>query len=213
MNANPGPNVTLTTVSAYNTGAHEYAEHSNDRTPLNRLHDRFRDLLSPEARILDLGCGPGHDAAELATRGLRVTAFDPAGGLLAEAKAHASITHLVQGDARLLPFAPQSFDGIWACASLLHVPKGEVPAALSEASRCLRSGGVLFTSMQHGQGELIVDRSLELPVRYYFFYLSDEWSRLVSNAGFELIDQQVNPTTAGLTKGATGWIETFARKP
>jgi hypothetical protein len=50
-------------------------------------------------------------------------------------------------------------------------------------------------------------------LRYYFFYQADEWLSLVRAAGFELIDQRINPTTYGLTKGANGWIETFARKP
>jgi hypothetical protein len=52
-----------------------------------------------------------------------------------------------------------------------------------------------------------------LPTRFYYFYLASEWLDLVSRAGFQVLDQAINPTTSGLTAGANGWIETFARKP
>ena len=65
------PDPVLDTSVSYERGAAEYAEHSRDRTPLAHLLDRFATLVGPNALVLDLGCGPGHDAAELAKRGLR----------------------------------------------------------------------------------------------------------------------------------------------
>lgn len=203
------------TVASYDQGAAEYAEHSRDRAPLHHLHTRLRELLYPHALVLDLGCGPGHDAGELAYQGLTVVGLDAASGLLKLARAEASIAgRLVQGDARVLPFAAESFDGIWACASLLHIPKSQIVGALTEALRVLKPRGVLFTSMQHGSGEMVAcDPGFGFGLRHYFFYEAPEWQALLNGAGFEIIDQRVNPTTYGLTKGANGWIETFARKP
>jgi ubiquinone/menaquinone biosynthesis C-methylase UbiE len=84
------------------------------------------------------------------------------------------------GDAREIPFRPAIFDGVWAYASLLHLQKADVPLALAEAFRILRPGGVLFTSMQHGSGELVpYDPGFGLPQRHYFFYGAGEWATLV----------------------------------
>jgi ubiquinone/menaquinone biosynthesis C-methylase UbiE len=214
MTSSPDP--VLSTLTSYDLGAAEYAEHSRDHEALNPLHQRFRDLVGPGASILELGCGPGHDAAELARLGLNVCGFDPVPGLLGQAtRNHVELKgHLLQADARRLPFRGDSFDGAWACASLLHVPKQDIGQAIREAFRTLRPNGVLFTSMQHGDGELVpYEPGSQLPARFYFFYRADEWQELVKAAGFRILDQRVNSTSYGLTADATGWIETFARKP
>jgi SAM-dependent methyltransferase len=207
------PDHLLTTLASYEAGAAEYAAHSADRAALARLHERFAELVGTNRLVLDLGSGPAHDAAELARQGLRAIACDPTRGLLASGD-HPELTgKLLQADARMIPLANGSLDGIWACASLLHLPKHQVPVALSEAHRVLRSGGVLFTSMQHGIGEFVpYDPGFGLPLRQYFFYGEDEWGQLVTGAGFEIVDQRVNHTGQGVTAHADGWIETFARK-
>lgn len=165
------------TIAAYEGGARAYAEHSRDRGGLAHLHRRFATLLQPGARILDLGCGPGHDAAKLADLRLNVVGCDPARGLLHEAREHEALQgRLIAGDGRQLPFDGESFDGVWACASLLHIPKSQVSGALSEVQRVLRVGGVLFTSMQEGIVDGLVATSDADPLlpRHYTYYVADE---------------------------------------
>jgi len=213
MSSSPDPE--LSTIAAYDAGAVDYAEHFRDRMPLNRLQEHFVTVVGSGAAVLDLGCGPGHDAAELSSQGLRVTAFDPARGLLNEAVRHPSLAGLlVQGDARALPFAAGAFDGIWSCASLLHVPKRDVAHALAEVFRVLKPGGILFTSMSEGNqaGAVPVD-SNGLSRRLYYYHREHTWSTLVSGAGFEVVYHDVKRNSANLNPGSTGWIETFARKP
>jgi ubiquinone/menaquinone biosynthesis C-methylase UbiE len=213
MTSSPDPE--LQTVAAYNTGAAAYAQHSQDRKPLNRLHEHFASLVGSGAQVLDLGCGPGHDAAELRMRGLSVTGFDAAGELLRESRKYPGLAgRLLQGDARTLPLATSSFDGIWSCASLLHVSKRDVGHALAEAFRILKPGGVLFTSMSEGEQRGAVSvHSDGLEPRVYYYHRQETWAALVAGAGFEIVDHRVRRQGGNFNPGSTGWIETFARKP
>lgn len=209
------PDPELQTIAAYDAGAAVYAVHSRDREPLSHLHKRFVLLAGPGAVVLDLGCGPGHDAAKLAARGLRVTGYDAATVLLREAREHSSLAgRLVQGDARLLPFAAASFDAVWSCASLLHVPKRDIGQALMQVFRVLKPGGVFFTSMSEGgEPDAVPVDSEGLARRLYYYHRQEAWGALLSGAGFEIIDHCVQRESGNFNPGSTGWIETFARRP
>jgi SAM-dependent methyltransferase len=119
-----------------------------DMTPLYR---RFLPLLPDRARILDAGCGSGRDARVFATLGHHVTAFDASPALAALAE-----RHLGQPVAclRFQGIAWQAaFDGIWACASLLHVPAAELPEVMQQLCLALKPGGALYASFKYGSGE------------------------------------------------------------
>jgi SAM-dependent methyltransferase len=213
MTSSPDPE--LDTIAAYDARPVAYAEHSRDREPLNRLHDHFVQLVGAGARVLDLGCGPGHDAAELARRGLRVTGLDLSRGLLLEGRSHpALVGSLILADARQLPIVSYSFDGVWSCASLLHVPKRDIAHAIAELYRVLKPSGILFTSMSEG-GEpgAIPVISDGLSQRLYYYHREEDWAALVCGAGFEILDHGVNRKSGHFNPGSTGWIETFARRP
>jgi ubiquinone/menaquinone biosynthesis C-methylase UbiE len=205
----------LRTIAAYEANATAYAQYSSDRSGLNLLHSRLAELLPRASLVLDLGCGAGHDAAELARRGLTVYGCDPARGLLVEGLIHPEIAAFVQAESGQLPILGSTLDGIWACASLLHVPRSQVGLALAEAFRVLKVGGVLFTSMSEGEvaGPVASSPSASMPERTYYYYSQPDWAEMVSKAGFEVIDQRVNRLSDRLNPGSTGWIETFARKP
>jgi ubiquinone/menaquinone biosynthesis C-methylase UbiE len=208
------PDSLVATIRAYDAGAVRYAEHSRDRTGLARLRDGLLTLLPPQPRILDLGSGPGHDGALLAASGASVVALDPAEGLLLEARRYPAIaSRLVRGDAGNLPFATASFDGIWSCASLLHVAHADTALALAEAFRVLKPGGVAFFSMSEGNlhGPVLVS-DLGLAARTYYYHEAASWAGLLAHAGFEIAAHTVNRSAGNFNPGSTGWIETFARK-
>ncbi len=206
----------LVNVRAYDDGAARYASQRRDRSFAEGLYDRFASLVGPGGLILDLGCGPGVDFAGLSRHGLRPVGCDPAGETLRQTKTSGAARAIVQGEARGLPFASASFDGVWACASLLHVPRSEAGRALQETVRVLKPGGVLFTSMMAGEGEGTITSGADNPVRwprYYVHYRPEEWSSLLAGVSLEVIQQSVKHTSEGVNPGATGWIETFARRP
>jgi 2-polyprenyl-3-methyl-5-hydroxy-6-metoxy-1,4-benzoquinol methylase len=118
---------------------------------LSALHQRFLAHLPTGGHILDAGCGSGRDARAFLEQGYTVTAFDAAPALAELASAHCGLPVAVL---RLEEIDWQArFDGIWACASLLHLSLLELPDVLRRLAVALKPGGVLFTSFKHGHGE------------------------------------------------------------
>jgi SAM-dependent methyltransferase len=119
--------------------------------PMDPLYARFLPHIPAGGHILDAGCGSGRDTQAFLARGYRVTAFDASPTLAALAEHHTGRT------VQVLRFQDlawrREFDGIWACASLLHVPAAELPAALRRLVLALRPGGTLYASFKYGRGE------------------------------------------------------------
>ena len=110
------------------------------------------EIVGAPARILELGCGHGRDAAWLEAHGVDVVAADLSAGMLAETRLRVT-GPVVQLDMRALAFRSAVFDGVWSNAAMLHLPKAVVPGALAGVRRILRPGGVFFVSIQVGAGE------------------------------------------------------------
>jgi len=116
-----------------------------------RLHAPFPRELDPGARILDIGCGVGRDARAFLAAGHDVTAVDASHEM-------ARIATDVTGQPALrmrfdeMEFLDE-FDGVGACASLLHVPKDDMSDILARVVRSLRVGGVLQLSVKYGETE------------------------------------------------------------
>ncbi len=140
----------------------------------------------PNGRVLDVGCGHGRDTAWLARRGCRAVGVDLSAGMLRQARAHR--LPLAQADMRWLPFRAGTFGGVWCNAALLHLPKRLAPLALGEMRRVLSRQGVLFLSLQEGQGEVWEPTSygLKLP-RFFVRYAADEAVTLLRAAGFSIV--------------------------
>ena len=118
------------------------------------LRQRLLDALPvapARARILDLGCGPGRDAAAFSQAGAEVIALDASPAMIALTRQAAPQALAVCAD--LLTWtAPAPLHGVWACASLLHVAPDALPDALARIAGWLHPGGVLYASFQRGDG-------------------------------------------------------------
>ncbi|GGD59624.1 class I SAM-dependent methyltransferase [Lacimicrobium alkaliphilum] len=119
------------------------------------LYQRFLPLLPAGAHILDAGCGSGRDAFYFLQQGYRVTAFDASAELVAMA------SELTAIDVRHCRFDEMTLSepvqGIWACASLLHVPHADLAATFAHLASFLESGGWFYCSFKYGQGEVCRD--------------------------------------------------------
>jgi SAM-dependent methyltransferase len=141
--------------------------------------------------VLDAGAGPGQHTAALADSGLRAVALDASEAMAALARARG--VPVVRGDLRRLPFADGAFDGVWASASLLHVPRDEVPATLAEWRRVAAPGGLLALSTASGGTDgwedPPYDTGGERPPRRWFTYHDEEPLRgLLDAAGWAVED-------------------------
>jgi SAM-dependent methyltransferase len=138
------------TLQYYNETAQTFVQGTID-ADLRKLHRRFLRLLPIQAHILDLGCGSGRDSKAFLDAGYQVTAIDGSVGCCHLAGEYIGQPVLCQTFAEL--DFDQAFDGVWACASLLHVPYAELTDIFRKVARALRPGGYLYASFKYGDFE------------------------------------------------------------
>ena len=113
--------------------------------------NRFTECLPPEALILDFGCGSGRDTKAFLDAGFRVDAIDGSAELCASASAYTGIPVKQMLFSEL--DACEKYDGIWACASILHLPVKELEDVIGKLERALVPDGVLYASFKYGTFE------------------------------------------------------------
>ncbi|WP_117195329.1 class I SAM-dependent methyltransferase [Rhizobium terrae] len=137
------------TTRFYSDNAATYAARLSEAS-LMRL-DRFLEKLAPGAEILELGCGNGRDSAEMILRGFRAVPTDGTLEMTAEASKRLGIPVGVLRFENIDMI--EAFDGVWANACLLHVPRPELGDILARIHAALRPGGVFYASFKAGEAE------------------------------------------------------------
>jgi len=170
--------------AAYDRIAAEYGR-VNAVMPLElaALAQEMVHLVGSPAQILDIGCGHGRDMAWFEAQGMGVTGVDLSAGMLAQARQLVA-GELIMMDMRNLAFQSAQFDGAWCCASLLHLPKHEVPCVLKEIHRILKLGGVLALTVQEGSGEGWEAGYGKSVKRFFARYEEREMKAFLSDGGF-----------------------------
>ena len=155
------------TLQFYRRNAEAYAR--REITSRQQRLTRFVELLPPGAAILELGCGAGGDCAEMIARGFDVTPTDgsPEMAAVAARRLDRPVGTLLFDDLD----AVEAYDGVWANACLLHVPRDRLANVLSLIHRALKPGGVFYASYKAGEGEArdTLDR--------YYNYPTEDWLR------------------------------------
>ena len=138
------------TLNYYNQCAEAYNE-----TTLNIEFDSKREMLlkylQPNAHILDLGCGSGRDSKGFLQKGYKVTAVDGSKELCKIASKNIGQDVICQLFNEL--DAVNEFDGVWACASLLHLPTNELKQTLKRVEKALKKDGYFYASFKYGDFE------------------------------------------------------------
>jgi SAM-dependent methyltransferase len=158
----------------------------------------------PPFTILDFGCGPGRDLKAFADLGHVAIGLDGAAHFAAMARAYSGC-EVWQQDFVALDLPENHFDGIFANASLFHVPSVELRRVLGDLRATLKPGGVLFSSNPRGNNEEGWNEG-----RYGAYHDPDKWCRMVSAAGFTEIGHYYRP--AGLPRQRQPWFASVWRR-
>lgn len=158
------------TVGWYNRNAQNYFDETIGRS-MEDYYPKFLKYLSQGADILDAGCGSGRDSKAFIDKGYKVTAFDASSEMT---KLASRATGLDVITATFENFKSNKlFDGIWACTSLLHVPKKDFENSLSNLTDHLNLGGVLFAYLKEGQNEEVDSKG-----RFFSYFKVDELKQI-----------------------------------
>ncbi len=195
------------TRASYDTVVGEFAEKHSDVNKIVPLMLPFTERLPQAAMILDAGCGPGRDAKVFISQGYTVVGVDFSREMLRLASSVKGLETKLS-DLRNIDYRDQSFDGIWANASLHHFDQKDVTAALSEFSRLLKPGGILFVAVKRGRYEGFTEEYPACP-RFYGKYSLNDVRHLVGAFDLNVIK---SATFTGEHK-LPGWAVVYATKP
>lgn len=120
---------------------------------MSSLYQPFVAALPDGATVLDAGCGSGRDSKAFAGMGYRVEAFDASAQMVTLATAFTGLDVQEKRFDQLEAVA--RYDGIWCCASLLHVSQAELPEVMRRLAQALKPGGVWYVSFKYGDSERV----------------------------------------------------------
>ncbi len=164
--------------------------------------DKFEKLLPDGGRVLDLGCGSGRDSLAFKQHGKTVVALD------ASSKMCEMASKLIGQDVLQMRFDEiafeDEFDGIWACASLLHVQSDELPDILGKVRKALKKQGILYISFKYGEG------TVKRGERSFSDHTEVSVRKLLDDAGFDVLECGV---TSDIRPGRADekWVNAIAK--
>ena len=199
--------VAARTLSHYQAGAESFWEGTRDHDVSQNLRALLGALPAKSGlRILDVGCGPGRDLVALRGLGHAPVGLDGCSAFVKMAREHSGCEVLEQSFFELnLP--PAAFDGVFANASLFHVPRATLPRVLRELHEALVPGGALFCSNPRAMGS---EREGWQGERYGTYLTLESWSHLFETAGFTLEQHFLRPP--GRPSAEQPWLAMVLRK-
>jgi SAM-dependent methyltransferase len=197
--------ITAATLGHYNQTAQGFRDGTWDHDVTQNYEALLSEIQGPGPHsILDLGCGPGRDLAYFKARGIEAVGLDGSPEFVRMAHEETGCDVWCQNFLSLeLP--AQRFDGVFANASLFHVPSQELPGVLSALFATLKPGGVFFSSNPRGDNSEGFNRE-----RYGCYHDLDTWRDFVTSAGFTEIHHYFRPP--GLPREQQPWLATVWRK-
>jgi SAM-dependent methyltransferase len=195
------------TIAQYQAEADGFREGTWDHDVSQNRDALVAAMPQNPGKILDLGCGPGRDLVAFKGQGHTAIGLDATPAFVEMAR-QASGCEVWQQSFLSLDLPPETFDGIFANASLLHVPRGTMVRVLRDVWRSLVVEGALMMSMGRGDWEGYTAR--ETGYRYVVAWEYETLAPCVEQAGFEIVDHYYRPP--GLPLQQQSWVVIVARK-
>ena len=192
------------TIAYYDGHAEEFIRGTFD-VDMAHLYGPFLERIPKGGRILDAGCGSGRDSLAFLRLGYEVVSIDASERMVAATRTATG------GDVRQITFElaefEHEFDGIWACASLLHVPRQDLGAVVVRLATALRSDGILYLSFKHGNDERTENGR-------YFNDLDEVALRslLATDPRLEIMKMWISDDVRNERRGNQQWLNALARR-
>lgn len=191
--------ITALTLAHYNQRAEDFRAGTRDHDVSQNVAALLRHITGqPPFSILDFGCGPGRDLKTFSRLGHLAVGLDGAEAFARMARADSGC-EVWQQDFLALDLPGAHFDGVFANASLFHVPSQVLPGVLRQLQATLKPGGVLFSSNPRGENVEGWNNG-----RYGAFHDLESWRRFMCAAGFVELEHYYRP--AGLPREQQPWL-------
>ena len=191
------------TLTYYNQNADSFIDGTRN-ADMSVQYQMFLKYLPDGGKLLDLGCGSGRDSAYFASVGFEVTAVDGSEQLCKRVRENHGI-HALCIQFEELSFKSE-FDAVWACASLLHVKKGDMPKVMGKVSAALKPGGVLYASFKYGSGERVCNG------RFFNDYTENDLDTLLTSENqLTLLEYRITEDVRPDRSGEK-WLNFIAKK-
>ena len=191
------------TIDYYNLNVENFIQ-STQNVDMHLVQDKFLHLLNEGAAILDFGCGSGRDTRYFLDKGYQVTATDGSAELCRRASAFTGIEvkEMLFGELDEI----DTYDGIWACSSILHLPKNELLLVIRKMCDALKSTGVIYTSFKYSDFEGVRNG------RYFTDFTEDSFKEFIAEIPELTIEEYWITGDARPGRGDEKWLNLILRK-
>ena len=192
-----------TTINYYNLNAKNFIENTQN-ADMHLAQEKFLQLLPGSASILDFGCGSGRDTKYFLEKGYLVEATDGSSELckLASAFTGIEVKEMLFQDLD----ASGKYEGIWACSSILHLPKQELLPVIRKMCDALKDNGVIYTSFKYG------DFEGERNGRYFTDFTEDTFDKFIKVIQELTIEEEWITSDVRPGRGEEKWLNLILRK-
>ncbi len=195
--------ITSTTLNYYNQNADSFIQ-GTVSVDFSQVQDKFLERLNEGDYILDFGCGSGRDTKYFLKKGMVVDAIDGSVNLCKLASEYTGIK------VRNILFQEldeqEKYDGIWACASILHLPKEELSVVLDKMIAALKKNGIIYTSFKYG------DFEGERNGRYFTDFTVESFKEFIENvADIEIVEYWITGDVRQ-GRGEERWLNIILQK-
>ncbi len=193
------------TLKYYNENAHTYSEQTK-YGDMTLAYKKFLTYLPKGSFILDFGCGSGRDSKFFIDNGYKVCAVDGSEEMCKEAEEY------INQEVKCMRFDELSdenkYDGIWACSSILHVEREELPDILRKMIIALKDNGVIYTCFKIGDKYEIFDG------KYYNYINKEIFEKMLNeiNPNYQIVDYYESITSNNINRPTANWGNYLIKK-